>query len=267
MRVFQQLFESELVLYHKTAGDFDRFKPYSHFGTARQAEMRGVSGNGVHTRRVSVSGTKWKRMKDTGSWDERALWEEFEAAWAKYGDLDRLSDTQFKKACPSAEDSYIVFDPYRIKPATNLREWDEEDFEEPEQWIPETFVLSKGTRLYHGTSGKFADRMGLNAPAWVTDEQSAAEFFRTWNGQSGPSRIIVYEAACDLHLAQINDRHELSEVSMLVSGHDEVCSTISVMISPSVKSKAWNGEMTDSWCESNPWFDFTNEVTLGTYFA
>ncbi len=41
----------------------------------------------------------------------------------------------------------------------------------------------------------------------------------------------------------------------------------SVIISPSVKDKGWNGEMSDSWCESNPWFDFTNEVTLGTYLA
>lgn len=225
--------KEDLVLYHKTAADFDRFKPYTHFGTAPQAEMRGVAGP-ANTRRVTVSGRKWKRMKDTGSWDERVFrrlerqeydgvvylnryegipMEEFDAAVAKYGDIDRLSDAQFKKACPSAADSYVVFDPYRITPATKLREWDED-----EEWEPEVYVMPAGTEVHHGTSMKFNDR-DIQGFLWVSTERTVAKEFQAWNG--GPQRhyrVLNFVTRRDLKLVLINGPDDLQKMCEALSG-------------------------------------------------
>jgi hypothetical protein len=126
-----------LPLFHKTSATFDAFAPFSHFGTEAQAKMRG----GLKTSRVLpvlVRGTRFKRVKDIGrdQWDLgklRALerqgydgivylnryegipLEEFDALNASGRDETRLGDTAFKKFCPSAADSYIIFDPRNVR--------------------------------------------------------------------------------------------------------------------------------------------------------
>jgi hypothetical protein len=123
-----------IKLFHGTDKVFDRFAPYSHFGTEAQATMR-------HPKRilaVTVTARKFKRMRDTGDWNKAKLraierqgydgvvylnryegipLEQFEAAYQTMpaDKLDRLSDVQYQKLVPAAEDSYIVFDPYDVK--------------------------------------------------------------------------------------------------------------------------------------------------------
>lgn len=123
--------------YHKTAGPMAEIKPFLHVGTMEQANMRavGLDAN-VLPLIVDVQPHLVKRLRDTGSWDERKLralqrkgWqavvylnrfegiplEEFEAARAAVGDIDRLSDAQFRRLLPSARDSLIVFDPAHVR--------------------------------------------------------------------------------------------------------------------------------------------------------
>lgn len=123
-----------LILYHGTDKVFDRFAPYSHFGTEAQARMR-------HPKRiltVTVTARKFKRLRDTGDWTTAKLRRyerqgfdgvvylnryegiplaQIEAAYHKVPaeKIDRLSDARFKKLIPAAEDSYIIFDPRNVK--------------------------------------------------------------------------------------------------------------------------------------------------------
>jgi hypothetical protein len=107
--------------------------------------MRGVSG-ASRVIPVLVRGDRFKRMKEEGRWDLQKLKalarqgydgvvylnrtegipaEEFDDARLAFGKsrstatfddiVDELSDTQFKKLCPSAEDSYIIFDPMNVR--------------------------------------------------------------------------------------------------------------------------------------------------------
>jgi hypothetical protein len=126
----------DLKLYHGTDKVFTEFLPFSHFGTEAQAQMR----NSKQIIPVYVRGTKFKRLRDIGSWSKakmaqmRALarqgydgviylnryegipFETFQAAYKQVplDRLDRLSDSQFKKLIPVAEDSYIIFDPRNV---------------------------------------------------------------------------------------------------------------------------------------------------------
>ena len=131
----------DLKLYHGTDKIFTEFSPFSHFGTEAQARMR----NSKYIIPVLVRGRKFKRTRDIGSWPKaklaqmRALarqgydgviylnryegipLEMFQAAY-KQVPLDRLnslSDRQFKKLVPAAEDSYIIFDPRNIRMAAH----------------------------------------------------------------------------------------------------------------------------------------------------
>jgi hypothetical protein len=126
-----------LPLFHKTNKEFTEFKPNSHFGTTDQANMRAVGG-GASIMPVMVRGENFRRMRDTGDWSEKKLkplagkhdgvvylnryegipQESFHRAAAEVGGfekLDLLSDAQFKKLIPEAQDSYIVFDPKNVR--------------------------------------------------------------------------------------------------------------------------------------------------------
>ncbi len=143
----EDLFETELFaadraankgfnlrLYHGTSSDFEEFAPFSHFGTAAQASMRA----GTQVIPVFARLRKIKRLRDNnnGQWNAATLRslerkgydgiiylnryegipkKEFEDAYEKGIDLDKVSDSQFRKLIPSAEDSYIIFDPNNVK--------------------------------------------------------------------------------------------------------------------------------------------------------
>lgn len=120
--------------WHATSATFDRFLPFSHFGSRAQAEMRRTRGGRLIE--VEFRASKPKIIKDAGSWKDDQLrrlerqgfdcvqylnrfegipLEAFERARAAFGDIDKLSDTAFHKALPEAATSWIVFDPYRVK--------------------------------------------------------------------------------------------------------------------------------------------------------
>lgn len=124
----------DLKMYHGTNKVFDRFLPFSHFGTEAQARMRQPK----HILPVYIRAKKFKRMRDTGDWRVsklRALQrqgydgvvylnryegiplEQFDAAHAKVSQerLDKAPDTQYKRMIPAAEDSYIIFDPLNVR--------------------------------------------------------------------------------------------------------------------------------------------------------
>lgn len=126
----------DLPLFHGTKATFDAFAPNSHFGSEAQARMR----NPKSVMSVLVRGKRFKRVKDTGRnvWDQKTLarlerqgydgivylnryegipLEQFEALRERGIDDTRLSDAQFKKLVPAAEDSYIIFDPKNVRSA------------------------------------------------------------------------------------------------------------------------------------------------------
>lgn len=134
-----------LVVYHGTKGDieaFDKTKTADggfHFGTAAQANMR-VSGEGKNLIPVYLSANNLQRSKDMGgNWKAKikaaksagkegvvylnryeGMTSEVIARLADEGlldKLDRMSDADFRRAVPEAEDSYIVFEPDQIKSA------------------------------------------------------------------------------------------------------------------------------------------------------
>lgn len=117
---------STIIAYHST--DDDAFEPRRllHVGSLAQARMRG----GRHLVRIDLDpGLRMPRLRDHGSWSVRALMrharrsrlavylnrhegiplEEFEAARTR-ADIDRLTDRDFRRLLPSAEDSWIVLD-------------------------------------------------------------------------------------------------------------------------------------------------------------
>ncbi len=90
----------------------------------------------------------------------------------------------------------------------HIFEYDEYD----EPWEPETYRLPAGTLLYHGTDADFDERREtLHGPLWVSDSESVAEQFSSRNGQDGPSRVITFETADDLHLWHITGRDTFDE--------------------------------------------------------
>lgn len=127
-----------LLVCHGTRESFDEFAPNKegiHFGSVSQANMR--SGKKMIKAYLSIQ--KMKRVKDTnGSWVkaiksakssgydgiiylnryEGIPYERFESL-RKQGitdeKMDSMSDTQFKKLVPEAQDSYITFEPDQIK--------------------------------------------------------------------------------------------------------------------------------------------------------
>jgi len=130
-RAEAQGFDTNKVWYHKTNLQFDRFLPNAHFGTAEQANMRAVSSPSsiipVYLRLRDLA-----KMKDTGSWDPKKFKKlsrqgydgvvylnRYEGippkAFERAHNLDQLSDAEFKKLIPEAQESVIVFDPKNIR--------------------------------------------------------------------------------------------------------------------------------------------------------
>lgn len=130
-----------LLVYHGTKNDFSSFAAQLgadagyHFGTLAQANMR-AAGGGKKIVSAYLRIENPKRMKDTGQkWSKAQL-----AAAKRQGydgivylnryegtktenvvraheagvDLDRMSDKEFKKWFPEAEDSYVAFDNEQI---------------------------------------------------------------------------------------------------------------------------------------------------------
>lgn len=132
-------FDTSAPLYHSTKADFTDFQPNTHFGTTDQANMR-TAGTGARVIPVyPKEGLNYAKGKDAGDWSQDKLarlarqgydgvrylnryegipLEAFDRARAKIGQkggdengLDKLSDSQFKKLIPEAQESVIVFDP------------------------------------------------------------------------------------------------------------------------------------------------------------
>jgi hypothetical protein len=141
-----------LAVYHATRTTFDAFQPQRHadtgfhFGTRAQASMRG----GAVLLEVYLSAERLKRVKDHGKWTrqqiatarregyngivylnryegiptERILALEANGLLRK---LDTLSDREFRRAVPEAEDSFIVFEPTQVKAISNPGTWSRMD--------------------------------------------------------------------------------------------------------------------------------------------
>lgn len=124
------------VVYHGTRTQLDKLDPHQtldggiHFGTLDQAQMR--NNQWIYEARLNIEGARVRRSRDRGGeWKKRIAdakasgfkaivylnryegipFERVEQALADGVDLDRLSDSQFRKRVPEAQDSWIVFDP------------------------------------------------------------------------------------------------------------------------------------------------------------
>lgn len=125
--------------WHSTPHDFDKFEDghasagsYGfHFGTLSQALTRNSQG---YLLRCRLFVTDMKRKKDTGNWTQkdlknisRTLFDGVVYLNRYEGipketldslqdiDLDRLSDTEFKRLVPMASDSWLLFKAHNIK--------------------------------------------------------------------------------------------------------------------------------------------------------
>jgi hypothetical protein len=192
-------FNPDETWYHKTNKDFDEFKPFSHFGSADQANMRAV-GEGARVLPVHVKDGNYATVKDTGDWSEKKLkalqrkgytgvrylnryegipLESLERAAAKVGGMDKLDalpDSKFKQLVPEAQESLIVFDPKHIK--SKFDGGDSGPFElsadQAKASMPGVFTQAaeregkgpfeqtpKGVRAYHGSPHDF-DRFDMS---------------------------------------------------------------------------------------------------------
>lgn len=133
-----------LTLYHATRAQFDAFDPKKtvdggiHLGTEAQARMRG--GKAARLIQAEVNVDRPRRSRDLGGqWaskirSARAAGHDAIVYLNRYEglslerileaqrdgvDLDRLSDAQFKRRVPEAQDSYIVLDPSQIRVLNN----------------------------------------------------------------------------------------------------------------------------------------------------
>lgn len=116
----------EIVAYHSSDDAELVARRMLHVGTLDQARMRG--GRHLH-RVILLPGVRMPRLRDHGSWNPRTLMRhisrarvavylnrhegipigEFDAARTRC-DIDRLADDRFRRAIPSASDSWIVLD-------------------------------------------------------------------------------------------------------------------------------------------------------------
>lgn len=139
-----------MVMYHGSREDFTVFDPEKtvdggfHFGTEAQAKMR----NSKNRMAVYLDIRQPKRVKDTGGdwkkkiaaakragYDGIVYLNRFEGMTTErikelsesgmLSRLDGLSDREFRRLVPEAEDSFIAFYPEQIKSATdNTGEFD-----------------------------------------------------------------------------------------------------------------------------------------------
>lgn len=125
-----------MVAYHSGAEQVLTPRAMMHIGTLAQAAMRG----GRHMHRIEfVTGPRVPRLRDTGSWNVRALRrhacranvatylnrhegippQEFERARQRC-DIDRATDSVFRRLLPSAADSWIILNAASIRSVENI---------------------------------------------------------------------------------------------------------------------------------------------------
>lgn len=223
-----------LTVYHGTNKDFAEFSGDRgfHFGTKEQAAMR-TYGKSQRLIAAHLRIEKPLRVRDNGSIGKAEIQrakrnksdglvylnryegispEAFDRARAKVADIDKLTDTQFKKLIPEAHDSYMALSPSQIrqtKEATNGsrssvgnaavdgRGNEQEIAKEKEGAIrpsetssidrqgsaPEEELVgagaskSSGTKLYSGTAT-------FDPEAWAQAFPSAAERFKQWTSDA-----------------------------------------------------------------------------------
>ena len=134
-------FDTSKTWYHGTNADISEFDRKAtvdggfHFGSAKQANMR-VSGAGKNLMPVYLAVKNPRRSKDMGGkWKSKIAsaksaghdgivylnryegisLETIQRAESEGVNLDRLSDEQFKKFAPEAQDSMIAFEPNQIR--------------------------------------------------------------------------------------------------------------------------------------------------------
>lgn len=130
-----------IVVYHGTNADISAFAPGAdggiHFGSANQAAMR-VAGTGKNLLPVYLSIRNPRRSKDCGGkWKSKITsakaaghdgivylnryegisMETTLRAQREGVNLDALSDADFRRFAPEAQDSYIAFRPEQVKSA------------------------------------------------------------------------------------------------------------------------------------------------------
>lgn len=74
-----------------------------------------------------------------------------------------------------------------------------------------TFLLKKGTILYHGTSQQFP-ASDISTPAWFTTSESVADHFKDWHGGEEASRVLVYKVIKPIRLPQIDGKEDLDKL-------------------------------------------------------
>ena len=81
----------------------------------------------------------------------------------------------------------------------------------------ETFVLKRGTTVYHGTDSEDFDERAdeLQTPFWVSDSLEVAKYFATgYQGGTKP-RLLTYTMTDDVNLIVIRDKEDLDEIDEL----------------------------------------------------
>lgn len=171
-----------LTLYHATRAQFETFDLAQtvdgglHAGTEAQARMRG--GRQARLMAFEVHLEKIRRCRDEGGdWARRikaarqagcdaivylnryegipsARLDALRAAGLASAQLDRLSDAEFKKKVPEAEDSYIILhteDLYRVRwlPASDAEAAPPADPPAPAAWVPPQAHLQQVTHIGH----------------------------------------------------------------------------------------------------------------------
>jgi hypothetical protein len=74
-----------------------------------------------------------------------------------------------------------------------------------------TFLLKKGTILYHGTSQQFP-ASDISTPAWFTTSESVADHFKDWHGGEEAPRVLVYKVIKPIRLPQIDGKEDLDKL-------------------------------------------------------
>jgi len=104
-------------------------------------------------------------------------------------------------------------------PASIREQYEYDDYDEQDDWEPETAEIPVGEELYHGTQVPYMtwdEREDSNdTPFWVSNAPAVAERFSGWNewdsGRPAP-RIIAYVAAKPLRLLKLTSRADFIAV-------------------------------------------------------
>jgi len=75
-----------------------------------------------------------------------------------------------------------------------------------------TYLIPKGTILYHGTAEDFP-AMDIQTPAWFSTSRSVAENFQGWHGgEEGNFRILEYQVTKPIRLPRIDGGDDLERL-------------------------------------------------------